>query len=126
MKFNNKQKIILAVGGIGLFMWYSKKEQKCPGNEQTFTVGGALTCENKLNGLGYFLYNPGVDNRTAGYYSIDAWDTGFNLPISAQTQWIAAATSHVINKTPGSQMWNQSVKLLDDSFVEGSQPLIGV
>lgn len=125
MKLNKKQMILLGVGGVGLYLMLSKKEFKCPVNEKAYLVEGSMTCESKLNDLGYFMYNPGVDNREIGYYHATSWDTGFNYPLATKMQWIGVATNSVITQPAGSAVWTQALNLLDNYFVEGSQPLAG-
>jgi len=125
MKLNKKQMILLGVGGVGLYMWYSKQIAECPNNERAYMVDGDIVCESKLNILGYFYYSPGVDGRKAGFYHIDSWDSGFDLPREAKLEWIGAASDHILNKPVGSDFWNLGVKLLDDYFVEGSLPIFG-
>lgn len=122
---NKKQIMLLAVGGLGIYTWLnSKKDFKCPSGERAYAVNGKIVCESELSELGYFYYLPGVDDgRQEGYYHIDSWDTGFNLPVEAQTDWIQAATNTVLTGEVGSQLWLQAVDLLDNNFKTDSIPL---
>ena len=125
MRLNNKQLIVLVVGGIGLYFYSNKKEKKCPQGEKLFSVEGQMLCESELSAKGYFFYAPSVAGRSAGYYSFKSWDSGFNLPDEAKLKWVEGAVKNVMNEVPGNQLWTISQKTLDDYFIDGSQPLSG-
>jgi|TARA_R110000824_G_C15231140_1_gene678590 hypothetical protein len=121
MALNKTQKIILAVGGVGLLYFFTQKKEKCDRNKGIFILDEKEVCEKDLKEKGYYLWIPTTPGRSPGYYHISSWDGGFGEALNLA--WVPKAIENVLTRQQSDPMFQQGQNLLETYYVGGEKLL---